>query len=354
MSLNQRLVEKVYGNLFFVFSVTTFLTSLYLICQTKSDLVVRDRSSNIRLGIILMSVFIIGFLLFGSILLNFEGLPYNVKEIFPPEKRYFSLILFAAILLITGAAPVMLVRIWVNKPIQFLAIGPLAMVLLSNLVFFLLWLAAPLESLNDIVGSPILEIPHFLERLFRFTGLYLGPLAALCIGLRLTLYKIDYSFLAGLGSVSCMGILSYFIVIRFAATDNLTELLRDFGNSAAIALIAIYIMLLGILASILMQILFTRLSVKKIGLVFLSLFNILQSSALGWLLFIGATNPQLEKYGQVFAARQFLLSPDRDNLLDDHMLFPRFAMVHTAIIITLTFGVALGLIFSKSNYSERR
>ena len=65
------------------------------------------------------------------------------------------------------------------------------------------------------------------------------------------------------------------------------------------------------------------------------------SLPLGWFLFKNGLSAPVEKYGLTFTGADFLLGPDRRQILPQEILVQRWAVVQTAIVLTLSFGMAL-------------
>ncbi|MCE2594222.1 VanZ family protein [Motilimonas cestriensis] len=161
----------------------------------------------------------------------------------------------------------------------------------------LLWLIlssqVAAESLFDILGNPIYQWPWETELMMRFFAwLWLIQLSWLLATLNnplkwlwLALCPFIYSF-------------SYLVIITFAATDNITELLHQpFG-------------LVGITSALLVLFLSADLLSQPNHLgrrVLIYLFTWLVSFGLIWL----STASQIEKYGSQYSALSFMLGFDR-------------------------------------------
>lgn len=291
-------------------------------------------------------VYFAALLAIGAWGIRHEGVPYNVRELFA-EHSFATLIVIVTGPLLCGAALNLLVRCWRRRPYAFAVAFPLLATWGSSLVYIGLSLTVPRESIADLIGTPILDIGPEFENWFRFAGLCGGPLALCLAGWRLSLGHFDRRLAAGMFSVGLIALVSYRIVVVHAATDNLVELLRGAGGLAAVAGITSCLLILGLTLGWLSQC-FLRAAEGSGRALGAALLLSAISLPLVWLTFLLATNPRLEKYGEVFSAAQFLLSPARDNYLGTAALFARFAIGYVFVVNALGLGGALSLSRSRS------
>jgi glycopeptide antibiotics resistance protein len=278
----------------------------------------------------------------GLVALEQPGVPYNVKELFQDRSPALTLGLLGAAWLLIGATPMALARRWVDRPLPFTWSGPLLGVGLALAVFGVVRLAVPLESIHDLVGAPVLGVPPELELAGRFVGLYLGVAAGMTIGVRLTLARFDRRAWPGLVVLVLAGLVSHGVVVEFACTDNIVELLRGQGDRGSALAVAAYLVLLGVVGGLWARAA-DRLMAGRRPVAPLAAAVAASGLALpaGWALFLWATNPRLEKYGQVFSAPQFLLSPDRQRYLDGWDLAARFSLAQAGATLALAVGMVL-------------
>ena len=281
------------------------------------------------------------FVVIGHVALTLDDVPYNIKELFE-NRTTLSLTLLWASLAACGAAPMALATLWLARPYVFVATVVPLLVLAGTVTFLLLSIAVPVESLDDVVGTPVLNIGPSLERCLRFQGLIAAPLIGWALGARLTMGTYDRRFFAGLAAAAAVLLISYIVVVRLACTVNLTELLPERGKSCRVVALPAWLALLGMVSALPSKAMMSPPHGRLERLALATLVVCL-SIPLGWQLLVAGTNPQLDKYGQVFSARQFLLSPDRDHLLDDGALFVRFAIAQIASVGCLTLGMLLVL-----------
>ncbi|MDD5581551.1 MAG: VanZ family protein [Methylobacter sp.] len=206
----------------------------------------------------------------------------------------------------------------------------------SLIAWVLIRLSAPLESIHDIVGSPIsTNIPPELEISLRFLALF-GVFSLLSFGAVLTVNSV-LGFYRHLFRYYVAGFFSFFILLPIyywgivveAATDNVVELLPDEGNSWWVLLVLLYIFLFLFIGSA-----FSALSAFKQWrkLIWMTVAGCV-SYPLGYFLMQWGTAQFIVKYGVMFSALQFLLSTDRKHYLVDEILQLRFFAVHTVLLI---------------------
>jgi len=194
----------------------------------------------------------------------------------------------------------------------------------------------PQESIYDIVGAPVWGWLPQLELLLRLAVLFWLFCVLLQASAAIVLAQISSSrirVLKLLLILCCAIMLAYLVVIKFAATDNLTELLRDNGHSWAVLLVILYLGLLFYSATALAML--GQLSmISRLGHISL----VIVAAPLGyWLLSLGLES-LVVKYDKVFSALQFLLSRDRAHYAQGSDLLIRFTLGH--YVITLVIALA--------------
>ncbi len=308
----------------------------------------------------------------GQRILKLDGIPYNVREAFGTSHPALSLALGALAVTMSGVLPMALCRMWVVQPRRFAAWGLAYAAAGSAIVFVLLWAAVPDEALDDILGTPVLmsrlrpsevdganlshgagaTLPPALvadtaERFVRFVGSFWGPLACWTLAARLTWKGQGRYPQLGILVVAIMGLIGYFTVVVFTPTDNIVELLRGGGDLVSAASAAGLFLLIGVNAAMLARAatLGGRWAPRAVAA---ALLVTAASLPVGWQLFVAGTAPKLEKYGDVFSARQFLLSPDRSHYLSDDVLLMRYVVVQAAATLALAAGMCVALFVRKA------
>ncbi|NOQ77111.1 MAG: hypothetical protein GQ475_04875 [Methylococcaceae bacterium] len=262
------------------------------------------------------------------------AVPYNIRELIGGENAFFRSLGLSLSLFWCFGFPVWFLSNKIEKKLNPLLCFIYGVAIHSFAVWFFIRMFAPLESIHDIVGSPILTIPAELEIFGRFFFLFsifsLSLFASiLYVFTKLKLYKnlLTY-FVMGFIVATTFLPVCYWVVVIEAATDNITELMMDNGLSFSIIGFFLYMLLFGYIGSILSA--FFAFRQKRILLSSIALLII--SFPLGYILIDWATESLIFKYGDVFSAMQFLLSPDRKHFVTEGELFFRFSVVNFALI----------------------
>ncbi|WP_438863394.1 VanZ family protein [Neptunicella sp.] len=275
-----------------------------------------------------------------SWLLNLSAVPYNIKELVAGDFRWLRLVGLVLCGFWVFGLPLAIVlqqhqpaRHAANNAVikQRLPIRPEFWILIHTLVAWLLVrVIFPLESIHDILGSPVWGRLPEIEMLYRFVGLFLLFSVALFYSSGIVLklrYAIQVRHLHMLLLLVIAMAITYLVVIHFAATDNLIELFKYQGRSFYSVFIALYFILLLHCGLVLTMLRKLNSKGKAVSTLF-----ILCSAPLGyWLLQLGLESVIL-KYGKVFSAMQFLFSADREHYLPAQELMVRFFIVHYVLI----------------------
>jgi hypothetical protein len=232
--------------------------------------------------------------------------------------------------------------------------------------------AVTYESLDDILGSNNLfglvtqqniwgdwwrrvflavnmDAIEFIERRVRYCALYSIPVLCVATALmpiawrhdgRPRMRRLDAGLFAGT-AVAWIG-LSGAVVLTWAATDNLTELIARPGLFGVVVLLAVHVGALNATRS-------------AAGWVTVLLFSCAALPA-GWLLLNAGLDQQIQKYDLTFSGTQFLLGPDRRHVLGAGALFARWAVVYIGAVAVIAFGAWLfrALVMREETISRRR
>ncbi len=280
---------------------------------------------------------LIGLFLFiggGWIVTHSSLVPYNIRELVNQSHPLLSLFLIACFLYCCFSFPVWIANRLTN--IWWKAWLYPGMVLLH---LMLMWLflrdSVPAESIHDILGSPILGWPWELEYIGRFAALF-GILSLALVGSAIFVFvlckKKDVPVLwYWIASVALLAPICHFIVVKKAATDNLTELMAAGGSVVSSFLLFSYCVMVSLAGSLLsIQLAKVTRYQRMIGIIY-----IIISYPFAYLVIAQGTEKVVSKYGQTFSALQFLLSIDRTNLVQGFELFVRYAVFHTAAILAV-------------------
>jgi hypothetical protein len=122
--------------------------------------------------------------------------------------------------------------------------------------------------------------------------------------------------------------------VEWAATDNLVELMAGGGSVAASLWIGAWLVVLSAGATSL--VVMGRPEAWKGTAVLLAAAGV----PFGWMAISLGTASSIEKYGSVFSALQFLLSPGRGRYVSGTELLARYAIAHAAALAALALAQA--------------
>lgn len=264
---------------------------------------------------------------------HLPGMPYNIRELFPSGFQgaiaAFSL---STTLLLATNSPFLLLK---QKSQRLLILFPLLLLVQGIIIWILLRVGVPMESIGDIIGTPILGWPWEWEMILRFLALH-QAVATQIVGAVLLIAALRRpTLLAGFIYWLIISLLLswpfHYIVVDQAGTDNLVELMRDNAAFLSSSLLATGIWMIGIAGSALSAVIHS--SSQRIRL--LSVATL--AALLAAIVIQAGLEPMLVKYGKAFSALQFLLSPDRQHYLPDTDLAKRFAAALVASIVAVAF-----------------
>lgn len=283
---------------------------------------------------IIISLAIICFLTIVFLSISQSSLvPYNVRELVVAGRPVLSSFLFSCFICWSFGFPVW-IAYWFQKERKNSLFFPVVLIIHGGIAWLFLRYAVPMESIHDIVGSPILSWPWEWEITGRFLALFFiittsTTAAALFCSVifygskKITVFRfIIYSI-----ATACI---SHYIVVERAATDNLTELMASGGTAFSSFLLTIFLIIVSFTASLL-ALSISRKSLNQMKKIIIALCII--SFPAAFLCIYNATEKTIVKYGQEFSALQFLLSPDRQHFVKIPELLIRYAIAHTGIIL---------------------
>lgn len=286
------------------------------------------------------------------LLLQLPTIPYNVKELFDSPKLP-RIMLFSAALMWLGWGPW-----WVAATAARSRTGPLWLPVLlfaaAMVSLLLLTFSVTQESLDDIIGSPDLlrrvtkdglwgaewsawlsawptQPTQAIEQILRYAALY----ALLLIPLTIAAMQLCGRWSTprkwiGVATAAATWWLAKLVVVDWAITDNLTELIARDG-------VPHLAMVLALLTANVAALMAAR---GVAGSLAAALLTVLFVPATWWLLLHGL-EPILMKYGLVYSAVQFLLGQTRSLQLPEWQLFARWSLLYLAAIGTLAWGMRL-------------
>lgn len=275
-------------------------------------------------------------LLGAAVLPYLPGVPYNLRELLAPEGwPWPALAVSAAALLLAGGAAHLagLATPGGASPgLHTLA----ALCGLPCALALVLVLGAPRESVYDLVGSPVLGLADSLETWGRMAVLLLGALWALACGQALGGASSNRTGSLTLLALHGLWVLPLWhgVVVSWAATDNLVELMAGGGGPVATACLLGYAALMGASAAGLWR----ALQGRRLGRAALVL---VVAGALGWVLLNLGLQSLVLKYGKAFSALQFLLSSDRGHYAGTAQLVGRFLVAQGGLLLLCTLAAAM-------------
>lgn len=258
--------------------------------------------------------------------------PYNVRELLAPGGLPWPSVVVSAAALALFGAPGWLAVMAVPRPAVPAAATAMGLAGVPVVLALLLYVGVPRESVHDIVGSPVFGAAAAGETVGRLAALLLGAVWSLAVGHALhggTLPRGQRG--AGVAHLLLHGCwvvpVWHLIVVRWAGTDNLTELMVGGGGIYATTCLLAYGVLVGVTGSALWR------AVRRPGVrrTLGAMAVLLASTLAGWVLLAVGTESAIVKYGRVFSALQFLLSTDRSAYADGLALVSRFAVAHAVL-----------------------
>lgn len=281
------------------------------------------------------------------------SLPYNLKELFGPSKPV-SILLFSVALLWLGSGPWWVASVAALMRPSALWVPPL-LCAASLFSLMLLKLSVTQESLDDIIGSPDLyrravqesywgsewrerfapwpaAVIGAVESSVRYVALYCLPLIPLTAGAICTngRWRLPRAAAGLVMALACWW-LAKFIVVDWAITDNLVELIAPDGVP--------YLGLLLLLFASHVTVLSVYGEVRRLP----AMAALTTVAACGtWWLFLRGLEAVILKYGVVFSAAQFLLGENRTSHLTEWQLFARWCIFYLFGVGICTLGMVLG------------
>jgi len=284
------------------------------------------------------------------------GAPYNLRELVG-EIGIVALVALSAALCLIGLLPAVIARWSLRRAVRLVA-TPVLLMLAALGVAALVVAAAPTESVHDVVGYPTLDGNHALESIGRLGGLLLGPMAALALGFG---WAVGTAAAAGAGRLrgvvwmlvpsAVCGVVSRTVVVAWAGTDNLTELIARGGGLPAEAYLAAMLVVLGFNVAAIAWLL-RRPRLNDWPAWVCVLVATAASMLLAYALFRAGTVQSLWKYGTRFSAAQFLLGASREAKLSQVELVARWSVVYVGAVAALGVGGAIGLMGLRSGGSR--
>lgn len=292
------------------------------------------------------------------LLLQLPGIPYNLRKLFGGNVLWGASI-FSLALIWLGSGPWLVARfaMRITTPRRHITVWlPIFLLGIALVSFLLVNLATPDIMLDKIIGSPDLyrqivgesqwgeawrsslsawpnSLVNAVERIVRYCALYLLFMIPLTLS-TLAVPKPNRMprLLANLLFLLPFWWLAKCVVLDWAVTDNLTELIKPGGELFLAALVVTVTTHATLLAS------YSR---RFRSLLALCVLTVAVLPATWWLLNHGVESLVISN-GRVFSGVQFLLGENRTALLSDFALFSRWCLLY----LSGTAVTALGMRFA--------
>jgi VanZ family protein len=290
-------------------------------------------------------------------LVHLPGIPYNLKKLFG-ERPLFGAAVFSLALLWLGAGPWLVARTVLSldaRRRRGALYGPLLVAGIALVSYVLVDLATPGIMLEKIIGAPdlyrrIVEDNYWgeawraglaawprglvsaAERLVRYLALY----AVFAIPLVLALLAVPRAGRNARIIVNSLCLLPFwllvkFVVLEWAVTDNITELVAD-GGAVFLAL------LIALFAGNAVMLVCYRRGARTAPVLALATAALV---AAGWWLLNQGIEPVVINNGRIFSGVQFLLGENRSALLSAPALLARWCALDGAALVVVVTGLVL-------------
>jgi len=277
--------------------------------------------------LIAFSVLFIGL----AVLIKLPATPYNIKELVAPGiAGIFSIMgISLALLWLVNGHFLVIRKFELAAQSQYLL--PLWLLAHALVTWTFVRLSVPMESIHDIVGSPVLDWFWEFELIGRYAALH-SAIAMPMLGAIILTAGLSKGGQKGLLPIWCLWSLLlawplHTAIVGHAATDNLTELMRERGSFMYFMLLISGVFFASFSGSLSADL----LAHGKHLLAKCSLILVATGSSITCLWF--GSEPMILKYGKVFSAWQFLLSSNRNNYIDGPQLWLHFAVAFTGFIL---------------------
>ena len=295
--------------------------------------------------------------------LHLPGVPYNVSELFLDQASVSSLVFFALTLLWIGGGSMLTARVLAHARRPYLWL-PIVIVGVSLVSKILISRGVTYESLDDILGTNNMfglvtehniwgswwrglflrlgvDVVDFAERRVRYCALYSIPLVLIALSLIPHVSssgRRSRTTRAAWTATACVAALwlcvSGVIVLTWAATDNLTELIADHGPFG----IPGPVFLVGVLAILAVNVALALAARKSPARWLVMIVASTIGVVVTWTLLNAGLEQHVNKYSFVFSGVQFLLGPDRQHRLTTTALFVRWAALYAGAVTVIAVG----------------
>lgn len=275
---------------------------------------------------------------------NLPFVPYNIRELSEPGILSLVSINGIAISIFCTAIPCFYFA--TNNNVSKFYNIPLVTLIQSIIVWSCLRMSVPLESIHDIIGSPVLNWPWEWEMIGRFIALYFATSLAITGGTLITSLIHREVRLENVANWTIWCFLLawplHWIIVEMAATDNLTELMSDGGSFLNSFILSLGLISFTVAASDLSWHIANHQ--YKIKSAFISIISLSICTACFWF----GCEQTIYKYGKIFSTWQFILSTDRQNYATGINLYLRFGLAIASMAIALSLVQISGWLLKNS------
>lgn len=260
-------------------------------------------------------------------------MPYNVRELVPAGVvGVVSSVLLALAIHWLFGSHISFIS-WANQSALRAALLPFWLCAHAMVASTIIMVAAPTESVQDIVGSPVLRWPGDLETFLRLLALDVALAlavidAAALVFLWLSPRSLSFSIFS-VGVTAVAAPMLHWVIVTQAATDNLVELIADNGSLTSTIAIAMTVSTMALSASLICVAAFDRqrrwVAALMAVLIMPAAYYLLQSGL----------ESTIVKYNKVFSAMQFLLSRDRSHYATGTELIVRYAVAYGGLLLVI-------------------
>lgn len=281
-------------------------------------------------------------------------IPYNIRELNAPGLLGLLTTLGLALAIYWLANGHFLFLAWAGQ--ARLLWLPVWLAIHGLVVWIILRLTVPMESIEDIVGSSVLAWPWEWELMGRYLALHAGITLPAIGAILFVLSACRRAPVARFVFWGLCAILLFWplhlVIIDYAATDNLTELMRDGGSALTSLLLASGLLALFTAAASIAAV-FAFPEQRLRSLLLAGIASLVTGAAFWY-----GSEHLIMKYGKVFSAWQFLLSSDRQHYAATNSLLLRYLVAYAATVCLLgTLQISHLRNFARSyahNYAQNR
>jgi hypothetical protein len=290
------------------------------------------------------------------LLIRLPQLPYNLRKVFAAHGAFATSTILGLALVWIGIGVGIGGQIVARTRAVWIVL-PLTVVVVAAVEYALLGAIVPLETIEKVVGAPILyrdatefmiwgsgaadflrahvlpELMNGAERVGRFVAL-LAFFITFAVAWHAALARGAWT--GPLVAAIAPMLLFHLIAFDFPATDNLEELIATAGpwGVGGADVLAVLAFVLGLNAAWLgsFEVQDRQAWALSAGLTVLGV-------AASWVLIQLATASQISRYGATYGALDFMLGPDRVDLLPAAILLVRWSVAYLSLIALLAFGI---------------